>query len=239
MILTKTIWLGTMGGLKKVYIVCIQLTIMIFTEMSAGASHNFTAMATQFSMSSRDWIPGWKNAGDDLQTERIPRTRTSLSPRGSGRIRLALGRAATRLVTPDPSISRRRRAMLCNGSISRTRKVEKKKEYTLPGSHDLAMQSESPTDPMASASETELNLVSKSNMHERHWSSQVQIVRARSKLWREVQNLPQVRIDRLPQGRPQITQYLYRPVIPRMVYAHYPNYKERSRAVKQMRIWFS
>ena len=123
-------------------------------------------------------------------------------------------------------------------TISRTWNVEKK-EYTLLGSHDLVLQSKSPADPTASANETELNLVSKSNMHEWHRSSQVLIVQARSKSCREVQNLPQARIDRLPQVRQHVGQYQYRPVIPKTVYAHYPNYKECSRAVKQMRIWLS
>lgn len=124
--------------------------------------------------------------------------------------------------------------------MSRTWNVEKK-EYILLGSHDIVLQSKSPADPAASASETEPHLVSKSNMHEWHKSSQVLIVQPRGKLWKEDQNLPQARIDRLPQGRPHVGQYQYqyRPVIPRMVYAHYPNYKEHSRAVKQMRIWFS
>jgi hypothetical protein len=40
--------------------------------------------------------------------------RTSPSERGSGDNRLALGRAATRLITPWRSISRRRRPAYCN-----------------------------------------------------------------------------------------------------------------------------
>ena len=69
-------------------------------------------------------------------------------------------------------------------------------------------------------------------MHERHTSLQILIVQARSKSGIWDQNLQWAGIDRLTQGRPHTGQYQFRRAIPRMVYVHYPNYKEHSRAVQ-------
>jgi hypothetical protein len=74
-------------------------------------------------------------------------------------------------------------------------------------------------------------------MHELHTSLQFQIVQARSRSGIDDQNLREARIERLPQERPQIKQYQCRRAIPRMVYVHYPNYKERSMAANKIRKW--
>ena len=87
----------------------MKLAVDILTEISMGACHTFTAASIHFCTSSKVLIPCWKNSGDNLQSERIPSMRTSPSERGSGKDRLALGRAAIRLVIPKRSISRRRR----------------------------------------------------------------------------------------------------------------------------------
>ena len=79
----------------------------------------------------------------------------------------------------------------------------------------------------ASARETEAHLVPKSNTHELHMSLQVPIVQVRSKYGIKDQNLRWAGIYRLPQERPHTGQYRFRLAIPRMVYVHYPNYKER------------
>ena len=112
---SKIIWLGRVGGSRKANIFIKQLAVEILTEMSVGASQNFTLVADQYSRSSTVWIPWWKNSGEHLQSERMARMRTSLSGRGSGKIRLALGRAATLLETPKRSISTRRRPAPCGG----------------------------------------------------------------------------------------------------------------------------
>ena len=98
--------------------------------------------------------------------------------------------------------------------------------------HDLVLLPNWQADPATSASEIEPHLVPKSNMHERHMSSQVLIVQARSKSGIKDQNLRWAGIYRLPQGRPHIRQYRFRRSIPRMVYVHYPSCKEHPRAVK-------
>jgi hypothetical protein len=228
---TRILCSGGTEGTRKVNVVRIQLDWEILTEMSVGASHNFTAAAPHNSMSSTVWIPWWKNSGEHLQSDRIARMRTSLSERGSGKIRLALGRVATRLVIPRLSISIRRRPVHCGGELI-SRAWDLVKGYTLSWFHDFVLQPKSPVDPAVFASETEPHLVLKSNMHEWHTSWQVLIVQAQGKSWTKDQNLPQVKIDRLPQGRQHIGRYQYRRVIPRTVYEHYPNYKERSGAVK-------
>lgn len=226
------IWLGAVGGCMKVYsdIFRIKLAADILTEMSIGASHSCTEMVTQFSISSTVWIPDWKNITDNLQSERIPRMRTSLSERGSGQLRLAFGRPATRL-TPRWSISRRRRQAPCNGNQSATHKTQK--QYALWEFHDFVWRPKPPADPATSASETEGRLVPKSGMREWHRSLQALIVQAQGKSWTRGQNLPEAGIEKLPLGHPHTVQHQYRRTIPKMAYAKYPNYKEHSRAVKK------
>lgn len=167
---------------------CIQQAIDILTEMSTGDAHRVTATSTHFcTSSSAIWMDCWKNRGDILQSERRPRMRTSPSERGSGKDRLAFGRAATRLTTPWRSISRWRRPANCNEKKLVAHKTYKKEDAPM-GGHDLVLQSSSLADPAASARETEPHLVPKLNMHEWHISLQVPIVQARSKSGIQDQN---------------------------------------------------
>ena len=98
--------------------------------------------------------------------------------------------------------------------------------------HELVLLPNWLADPAASAKETDSRLVLKSNMHERHMSLQLLIVQARSKSGIQDQNLRWAGIYRLPQERPHTEQYQFRRAIPRMVYVHYPNCKERPKAVQ-------
>ena len=95
----------------------IQQAIEILTEMSIGDCHRDTTTSIHFCISLATWMPWWKNRGDILQSERRPRMRTSPSERGSGKNRLALGRAATFLTAPWRSISRRRRPANCEKEL--------------------------------------------------------------------------------------------------------------------------
>jgi hypothetical protein len=52
MISSKIIWLGRVGGPRKANIFIKQLAVEILTEMSVGASQNFTLVADQYSRSS-------------------------------------------------------------------------------------------------------------------------------------------------------------------------------------------